>query len=135
MDEQGLALDVGVTDSISRFSTALADPKQKESNTNGHYAGTYYRHKLNYFNKAKFNFGYEKLKSAPIIFENFGYVDPRSLSLLNKLISLASKNMHKRKSDINCVFKTKISNIIAKADAKAGLARYYYSYDDSYCRF
>ena len=98
-------------------------------------AGTYYKHKLNYFNKAKFNFGYEKLKSAPVIFEKLGYIDPRSVLLINKLISLASKNMHKRRSDVNYIFKTKISTIIAKVDAKAGLARYYYSFDNSHCRF
>ena len=81
------------------------------------------------------NFGYETLKAAPIIFESFGYVDPRSLFLINKIISLAAKNMNKKRADINHIFKTKISNILAKAEAKAGLARYYYSYDNSYCRF
>ena len=46
----------------------------------------------------------------------------------------SAKNMNKLKADINYVFKTKISNISAKAEAKAGLARYYHSYDNSYCR-
>ena len=96
---------------------------------------TYYKYKLSHFNKAKFNFGYEKLKSTPIIFENFGYIDPRSLLLINKLVSLAAKNTHKQRSDVNYVFKTKISNIITKAHAKAGLAPHYYSFDNSYCRF
>ena len=113
----------------------LKEDKYRTSETNGYYANTYYQHKIQYFQKAKFNFGYEQLKSAPIIFENFGFIDPRSLLLINKLISLAAKNMNKVKSDIDYIFKTKLSNILAKAEAKAGLARYYYSYDNSYCRF
>ena len=131
----GLALDVGITDSVTRFSTAMADPKQKESNTNGHYAGVYYQQKLEYFEQAKINFGYEKLKSAPIIFENFGFMDPRSLLLLNKLITLAAKNMHKLRADVDFTIKTRLSTILAKSEARAGLARYYYMYDNSYCRF
>ena len=144
IEEQGLALDVGITDAASRYNTAikrrkekaaLQDDKNVASQTNGYYANTYYKHKIKFFHQAKFNFGYETLKAAPIIIESFGYVDPRSLYLLNKIITLAAKNMNKSRADINHIFKTKISNILAKADAKAGLARYYYSYDNSYCRF
>ena len=124
-----------VTDSVTRFNSALADPKQTESYTNGHYADVYYQQKLDYFQKAKFKFGYETLKSAPIILENFGYMDPRSLLLLNKLITLAAKNMHKTRSDVDYDIKAKISTILAKSEARAGLARYYYMYDNSYCRF
>ena len=131
----GKALDVGITDSVTRFNTALADHKQKESYTNGHYAALYYQQKLEYFQQAKFNFGYENLQSEPIILENFGYMDPRSLLLLNKLITLAAKNMHKPRADVDYELKTKISTILAKSEARAGLARYYYMYDNSYCRF
>ena len=106
----GLALDIGTTDSVTRFSTALADPKQKESNTNGHYAAAYYQQKIADFEQAKFNFGYENLKSAPIILENFRYMDPRSLLLLNNLITPAAKNMHKLRHDVDYTIKTKISN-------------------------
>ena len=63
-----------------------------------------------------------------------GLVDPRSSLLINKLITLAAKNMNKLRSDVNYIFKTKISDIIAKVDAKAGLAIYCYTYDNSYCR-
>ena len=79
----------------------------------------YYQEKLEYFQKAKFKFGYEKLKSEAIIFENFGYIDPRSLLLLNKLITLAAKNMNKNKADVNYFFKTKLSFVLAKSEAKA----------------
>ena len=79
-------------------------------------------------------FGYEKLKPEPIIFENFGYIDPRSLLLINKLIKLAAKNMNKNIADVNYFFKTKLSFCIAKSEAKAGLARYYYTYDNNYCK-
>ena len=130
--EQGLALDVGVTDSITRYTTAKK--KNQHSDTNGYYANKYYQEKLNYFQEAKFKFGYEKLKSEPIIIENFGYIDPRSLLLLNKLIVLAAKNMNKDKNDVNYFFKTKLSYVLAKSEAQAGLARYYYTYDNSYCR-
>ena len=131
----GLALDVGITDSITRFSTDRKDPKRKESDTNGYYAGQYHQEKVEYFHQAKFNFGYETLQPAPIIIENFGYTDPRSLLILNKLITLAAKNMHKMRNDVDYTIKTKISTILAKSEARAGLARYYYMYDDSYCRF
>ena len=80
--------------------------------------------KKNDFHQAKFNYGYEHLKPAPIIFENFGYMDPRSLLLINKLITLAAKNMHKVRADVKYSFKTKLSLIMANAEAKAGLARY-----------
>ena len=60
---------------------------------------------------------------------------PRSLLLLNKLITLAAKNMHKPRADVDYEIKTKISTILAKSEARAGLARYYYMYDNSYCRF
>ena len=96
----GLALDVGITDSVTRFSTDLEDPKRKESDTNGYYAGQHYQQKVEYFDQAKFNFGYEMLQPAPIIIENFGYMDPRSLLLLNKLVTLAAKNMHKLRNDV-----------------------------------
>ena len=132
---RGLAIDVGITDSVTRFNTARTDPKQHASNTNGHYGSVYYQQKLDYFEQAKFNFGYENLKSEPMIFENFGYMDPRSLLLLNKLITLAAKNMHKLRADVDYTIKTKISTILAKAEARAGLARYYYTYDNSYCKF
>ena len=105
-----------------------------QSYTNGYYAGTYDQQKQQYFQQAKFNFRYENLKSAPIIFENFAYINPRSL-LLNKLITLAAKNMHKSRADVDCAFKTKISTILVKSEARAGLARYYYTYDNSYCKF
>ena len=59
----------------------------------------------------------------------------RSFLIINKLVKLAAKNMNKTLADVNYVFKTKISTILSKAEAKAGLARYYYSYDNSYCRF
>ena len=59
--------------------------------TNGHYADNYYQEKLEYFQTAKFNFGYDHLKSAPIILENFRFLDQRSLLLINKLISLAAR--------------------------------------------
>ena len=62
-------------------------------------------------------------------------MDPRSLLLINKLITLAAKNMHKIRADVDFTFKTQLSTILAKAEARAGLARYYYSYDNSYCRF
>ena len=62
-------------------------------------------------------------------------MDPRSLLLLNKLITLAAKNMHKLRADVDYTIKTKISTILAKAEARAGLARYYYTYDNSYCKF
>ena len=62
-------------------------------------------------------------------------MDPRSLLILNKLITLAAKNMHKLRSDVDYIIKTKISTILAKSEARAGLARYYYTYDNSYCRF
>ena len=78
--DQGLALDVGVTDAITRYTTAKR--KNQHSDTNGYYANKYYQDKLDYFQEAKFKFGYEKLKSEPIIFENFGYVDPRSLMII-----------------------------------------------------
>ena len=83
----------------------------------------------------KFNYGYENLKPAPVIIENFGYMDPRSLSLINKLISLAVKNMNKIKADVNYIFKTQLSVSMAKSEVKAGLSRYYYTYDNTYCRF
>ena len=51
-------------------------------------------------------------------------MDPRSLSLINKLISLAAKNMHKIKADVNYIFKTQLSVSMAKSEAKAGLSRY-----------
>ena len=56
----------------------------------------------------KFNFGYDQLQSAPIILENFGYMDPRSLLLINKLITLAAKNMHKIRADVDFTFKTQL---------------------------
>ena len=70
-----------------------------------------------------------------MIFENFGYVDPRSLLLLNKLTTLAAKNMHKSRADVDYSIKTKLSTILAKSEAKAGLARYYSHCDNSYCKF
>ena len=57
----------------------------------------------------KFNYGYENLKPAPVTIENFRYMDLRSLSLINKLICLAVKNMNKIKSDVNYIFKTQLS--------------------------
>ena len=75
------------------------------------------------------------MKSAPIILENFGDMDPRSLLWLNKLITLAAKNIHKVRADVDYEIKSKISTILAKSEARAGLARYYYMYDNSYCRF
>ena len=63
------------------------------------------------------------------------FVDPRSLLLLNKLITVAAKNMHKLRADVDCSIKTQISTTLAKSEARAGLARYYYTYDNSYCRF
>ena len=69
----------------------------------------YYYHKLNYFQKAKFNYGYENLKSAPVIFENFGYVDPQSVLIINKLIKSAPKNMNKTLADVNYVFKQRLA--------------------------
>ena len=131
--DQGLALDVGITDVITRYNSAKKK-KRTYSDTNGYYANRYYQEKLDYFQQAKFEFGYEKLKAEPIIIENFGYIDPRSLLLLNKLIQLAAKNMNKDTADVNYFFKTKLSYIMAKSDAKAGLSRYYYTYDNSYCR-
>ena len=38
------------------------------------------------------------------------------------------------RADVNYYFKAKLSFIIAKLDAKAGLARCYYTYDNSYCK-
>ena len=61
-------------------------------------------------------------------------MDPRSLLLINKLIVLAAKNMNKNKADVNYFFKTKLSFVLAKAEARAGLARYYYTFDNSYCK-
>ena len=54
-------------------------------------------------------------------------MDPRSLLLLNKLITLAEKNMHKVRPDVDYDIKTKISTILAKSEAMARLARYYYT--------
>ena len=42
--------------------------------------------------------------------------------------------MNKDKGTINCLLKLNLSKILAKCEAKAGLARYYYKYDDSYCK-
>ena len=57
-----------------------------------------------------------------------------SLLMINKLIELAAKNMNKDKVDVNYFFKTKLSFVLAKAEARAGLSRYYYTYDNSYCK-
>ena len=64
----GLALDVGITDSITRFNTAFKDPKQTESYTNGYYADVYYQQKVQYFHQAKFRFGYETLTNFVSVF-------------------------------------------------------------------
>ena len=104
----------------TKLVTALADPKQKEPYTNGHYAASYYQQKLDYFQEAKFNFGYQNLKSEPIILENFGFMDPPSLLLLNKLITLAAKNMYTLRADVDYEIKTKISTILAKSETRAG---------------
>ena len=131
---------MGVTDSITRYHTSNKKKninkttKAKASDTNGYYANKYYQAKLEYFHEAKFKFGYQKLKAEPIIFENFGYIDPRSLLLINKLIKLAAKNMNKKVADVNYFSKTKLSYCIAKSEVKACLARYYYTYDNSHCK-
>ena len=79
-------------------------------------------------------FGYQNLVSKLFILENFGYIDPRSLLLLNKLITIASKNMHKERALVNYNIKLKINTLLLKAEANAGLARYFYHYDDCYCK-
>ena len=83
-----------------------------------------------WYNNGYFHlFEFDYLKSAPVVLENFGYMDPRSLLLINKLItcSLAAKNMNKVKGDVNYVFKTPSSVIMAKSETKAALSRYYYT--------
>ena len=42
--------------------------------------------------------------------------------------------MNNNKADVNYFFKTKLSFVLAKSEAQAGLARYYYTYDNSYCK-
>ena len=39
------------------------------------------------------------------------------------------------RTDVDYTIKTKSSTISAKSEAKAGLAYYYDTYDNSYCRF
>ena len=67
----------------------------------GHYVSKYHSAKTKCFSEAKFVFGYENLNSEPIIFENFGYIDLRSLLLLTKLVRLEVKNMQKDKGSFN----------------------------------
>ena len=147
VERTGIALHVGITDAVSRYRTDKSTNGDVNSgqdvtvsNTdvmvpNGHYAAKYYKIKKDNFQKIKFIFGYESLQSRPFIMESFGYVDPRSLLLLNKLITLAARNMNKDFAIVNYNFKLKLSTLLAKADANAGLARYYYEYDDVYCKF
>ena len=86
------------------------------------------------FQKAKFIFGYQNLSSIPFIIENFGYIDQRSLLFLNKIITIAASNMNKDRDLVNYDIKLKLNVKLMKAEANAGLARYYYNYDDQYCR-
>ena len=113
-------------------SVSITDDITLEKVCDGYYARQYYDGKLKKFDKCDMARGYEDMQSAPIIFETFGYIDPRSRKFLDKVIKLAALNMNKDKGPIKSSIYTKIGISLAKSDAQAGIARYYYNYGYNY---
>ena len=63
--------------------------------------------------------------------EDFGF-DPRSRKVLDDIIKMASENMNKDISKIKSYIYTKIGVSLARSDAQAGVARYYYNFGYKY---
>ena len=59
-----------------------------------------------------------------VIFETFGYIDPRSRRTLDRIIKLAATNMNTNVVKIKTSIYTKIGISLTKSDAQAGIARY-----------
>ena len=76
--------------------------------------------------------GYEDIDFCPLIFESFGYIDPRSRKVLDNIIRLAATNMNKDYFKIKTYIYTKIGISLSRSDAQAGVARYYYNFSYSY---
>ena len=91
-DDSGLAVDVGITDPVSRF---VSKDITLENVCNGYFARQYYDLKINKFDQCELARGFEDSKPAPVIFETFGFIDPRSRRVLDKIIKLAANNMNK----------------------------------------
>ena len=125
----GLAIDVGITDPVTKFSSSKSG---FDSICKGYYANEYYEGKLKHFDECKLSYGYEDIDFSPIIFENFGFIDPRSRKVLDDIIKMASENMGKHTSKIKSYIYTKIGISLARSDAQAGGARYYYNFGYKY---
>ena len=128
-DDAGLAIDVGITDPVSRFKS---QDITIENVCNGYFARKYYDLKMKKFDECILARGFEDSKPAPVIFETFGYIDPRSRRVLDRIIKLAAMNMNTNVGKIKTNIYTKIGISLAKSDAQAGIARYYYNYDYNY---
>ena len=89
----------------NRWCTCITLIAAKQYLLDVHYVSKYHSAKTKCFSEAKFVFSYENLNSEPIIFENFGYIDLRSLLLLTKLVRLEAKNTQKDKAAINYLMK------------------------------
>ena len=128
-DDSGLAIDVGITDPVSRFKS---QDITIENVCNGYFSRLYYDLKIKKFDECQLARGFEDSKPAPIIFEAFGYIDPRSRKVLDQIIKLAAQNMNTSVGPIKSSIYTKIGISLSKSDAQAGIARYYYNYDYNY---
>ena len=118
----GLAIDVGITDPVSRFASSKSS---FETLCEGLFGSKYYDLKMK-------KFGYEDIEFCPIIFESFWYIDPRSRKVLDDIIKLAAKNMNKDFSKIKTFIYTRIGISLSRSDAQAGVARYYYNFSYNY---
>ena len=79
------------------------------------------------FEECKLSNGYEDIQFSPLIFESFGYIDPRSRKILDDVIKMAAENMNKGISKIKSYLYTRIGTSLSRSDAQAGVARYYYN--------
>ena len=122
-------MDVGITDPVSRFASSNVS---FESLCKGNYASKYYDLKISKFGECKLAHGYEDIDFCPLIFEVFGYIDPRSRRMLDGIIKMAAKNMNKDVSKIKSYIYTRIGVSLSRSDAQAGVARYYYNFSYNY---
>ena len=118
----GLAIDVGITDPVTKFSSSKSG---FDSICKGFYANQSYDGKIKHFDECMWIVVWIW---RHWIFSNyfwkFGFIDPRSRKVLDDIIKMASENMSKDISKIKSHIHTKVGVSLARTDEQAGVARY-----------